>query len=63
MRFLQSLARAIYSRKQLVLIDDVLSGLDWETQRHVWKHVFSEQGLLRRNDTTVVLATHARKLN
>lgn len=45
-----------------MIIDDVLSGLDWGTQRHVWKHVFSEQGLLRRNDITLVLATHARKL-
>lgn len=59
-----SLARAVYSREKVVIIDDVLSGLDWETQRHVWKHVFSEErGLLRRDGITLVLATHARKYN
>lgn len=58
---LQSLARAIYSRKKLVIIDDLLSGLDWATQRHVWTNVFSSNGLLRQNDTTLVPATHACK--
>lgn len=42
-----------------MVVDDVLSGLDWATQRHVWKQVFSEEGILRKNGTTLVLTTHA----
>ncbi len=55
----QSLARALFSRKPVIFVDDVLGGLDWGTQRLVWEKVFGPDGLLRRNGTTVVLATHA----
>lgn len=54
----QALARAIYSRKPLIVADDVLSGLDQTTQRHVWDRVFGPTGLLRRQKSTVILATH-----
>jgi ATP-binding cassette subfamily C (CFTR/MRP) protein 1 len=54
-----SLARALYARKEVVMIDDVLSGLDWTTEELVWDRCFGPQGLLRRHDVTVVLATHA----
>ncbi|KAJ3497319.1 hypothetical protein NLG97_g1989 [Lecanicillium saksenae] len=57
-----SLARAVFSRKQIVFVDDILSGLDWTTQRFVWKEVFGPLGLLRKNNITVVLATHALHL-
>ncbi|KAJ6782693.1 hypothetical protein PWT90_02455 [Aphanocladium album] len=57
-----SLARAIFSRKHIIFVDDVLSGLDWTTQRFVWKEVFGPSGLLRQNNITVVLATHALHL-
>ncbi|KID79154.1 ABC transporter atnG [Metarhizium brunneum] len=57
-----SLARALYSRKPVVVIDDVLSGLDWITQRHVYNRVFAPKGLLRGSKTTVILATHALHL-
>lgn len=55
----QSLARALYSRKSVIVIDDVLSGLDWSTQREVWNRVFGPKGLLQGSKTTVILATHA----
>lgn len=55
------MARAIYSRKRIVLVDDVLSGLDWKTQDHIWSRVFGPTGLFRQSGTTVVLATHTRK--
>ncbi|KAJ6439410.1 ABC multidrug transporter [Purpureocillium lavendulum] len=53
-----ALARAVYAKRKVILVDDVLSGLDWSTQGHVWAGVFGPQGLLRRNQTTVILATH-----
>lgn len=57
-----SLARGLFSRKKIIFVDDVLSGLDWATQRLVWDQVFGPDGLLRKNDITVVLATHALHL-
>ena len=54
-----ALARAIYSRKSIVLLDDVLSQLDNNTQRHVFAHVLGPHGLLRKNNATVVFATHS----
>ncbi|KAH0354202.1 P-loop containing nucleoside triphosphate hydrolase protein, partial [Aureobasidium melanogenum] len=54
-----SLARAIYSRRSLVLLDDVLSGLDTRTERLVFNRVLGPQGILRKMRSTVVLATHA----
>lgn len=54
-----SLARAVYSRRPLVLLDDVLSGLDTRTERLVFNRVLGPQGFLRKMKSTVVLATHA----
>ena len=59
---LQALARAIYSRKDVVVIDDVLSGLDWTTQEFVWDNVFGRHGIFRQHGITVILATHAGKI-
>ncbi|XWX00244.1 hypothetical protein V2A60_008264 [Cordyceps javanica] len=57
-----SLARGLFSRKAIIFVDDVLSGLDWATQRFVWDQVFGVSGLLRKNGVTVLLATHALHL-
>ena len=54
-----ALARAIYSRPDIMLLDDVLSGLDNRTQAVVLARLFGPDGLLRRLRTTVVLATHS----
>ncbi|KAL3421008.1 hypothetical protein PVAG01_07453 [Phlyctema vagabunda] len=56
-----ALARAVYARKSVVLLDDVLSGLDRHTERSVFDGLFGVDGLFRTSlpDTTVVLATHA----
>lgn len=56
-----SLARALYSRKPLVVLDDVLSGLDTRTEKLVFGRTLGPQGLLRKSSSTVVLATHAIK--
>jgi ATP-binding cassette, subfamily C (CFTR/MRP), member 1 len=58
----QGMARAAYSRPHIALFDDTFSGLDAETARNVWSGLFSKEcGILRRYDTTVVLATQASK--
>ena len=54
-----SLARAVYSRKLVLVLDDILSGLDARTERQLFERVFSRRGLLRRNGFTVLFATHA----
>lgn len=54
-----SLARTLYGRRAVVIIDDVLSGLDNTTEKLVFDRVFGRSGLLRQSQTTVVLATHA----
>jgi len=54
-----SLARAVYARKDLIVIDDVLSGLDATTEEKIFARLFSKQGLLRDLGTTVIFVTHA----
>ncbi|KAG8410598.1 hypothetical protein J3459_017074 [Metarhizium acridum] len=53
-----SLARALYSRKSIVFVDDILSSLDAETRAYVWTHVFGSSGLAKQGKVTVILATH-----
>jgi ABC-type multidrug transport system fused ATPase/permease subunit len=54
-----SLARALYARKPVVVVDDVLSGLDKTTEKLVFSRVFGRNGLLRQMQCTIVLATHS----
>ncbi|KAK8054682.1 hypothetical protein PG994_009749 [Apiospora phragmitis] len=56
-----SIARAIYARKLLAILDDVLSGLDAVTKEHVFRRVFGRDGLFRKSGTSVVLAIHSVK--
>ena len=56
-----SIARGLYSRKKLAVLDDVLSGLDSVTEELVFKSVFSRDGLLRKIGAAVILATHSAK--
>ncbi|KAJ5987224.1 hypothetical protein N7451_011589 [Penicillium sp. IBT 35674x] len=53
-----AIARAVYARKRIACFDDVLSGLDNATARHVFNNVFGPTGLLRRLGCMVFLATH-----
>jgi len=52
-----ALARAVYSKHKLILIDDAFSGLDAETEERVFSRLLGARGLLRH--TTVILVTHA----
>ena len=54
-----SLARAVYARKPVVVIDDALSGLDATTSQNVFEALFGRTGLCKAHGMTVVLATHA----
>ncbi|KAJ4255444.1 hypothetical protein NW762_009439 [Fusarium torreyae] len=54
-----AIARAVYSRKPIAIFDDVFSGLDKVTEQIIFTRVFGKKGLLRRNGTTIILATHA----
>ncbi|WXC66418.1 hypothetical protein SNK03_012197 [Fusarium graminearum] len=54
-----AIARAVYSRKPIAIFDDVFSGLDKVTEQIIFTQVFGKDGLLRKNGTTIILATHA----
>ncbi|KFX85837.1 hypothetical protein V490_09379 [Pseudogymnoascus sp. VKM F-3557] len=53
------LARAVYSRQQLLILDDVFSGLDAISEDRIFSRLLGKNGLLRRLGTTVILVTHA----
>lgn len=56
-----SIARAVYSRKPIAILDDVLSGLDVVTEEAVFRGVFGTNGLFKKIGATVILATHSVK--
>lgn len=53
----KALARAFYSRAEMVVIDDILSTLDRGTANLLFASVFGAQGIIKRSKSTVVLAT------
>ncbi|WYZ45022.1 hypothetical protein EsH8_VIII_000338 [Colletotrichum jinshuiense] len=57
-----ALARAVYSRPTVVLLDDVFSGMDAHTAHHVSTRLIGPDGLLRRQHATVIIATHSHKI-
>jgi ABC-type bacteriocin/lantibiotic exporter with double-glycine peptidase domain len=57
-----AIARAVYARKNIAIFDDIFSSLDAGTQQLLFSRVFGADGLLRTQETTVVLATHALSL-
>ncbi|KAJ8611715.1 hypothetical protein MRB53_037826 [Persea americana] len=54
-----SLARALYARTSTVILDDVLTGLDRKTEQAVLESVFGKTGLVKRERTSVVMATNS----
>ncbi|TQS33505.1 hypothetical protein Golomagni_06148, partial [Golovinomyces magnicellulatus] len=55
-----ALARAVYSRPSIILLDDVLSALDKSTAGAIFSRLFERRGLLKATlKTTVILATHS----
>jgi len=54
-----SIARALYVESDLLIFDDILSGLDADTEELVFNRVFGPAGLLKQRGATVVLCTHS----
>ncbi|KAF5532006.1 multidrug resistance-associated 1 [Fusarium phyllophilum] len=54
-----ALARAVYSKAGVFILDDVFSGQDASTEELIYRMLFSEAGLLRELGTTVVCVTNA----
>ena len=54
-----AIARALYSRKRLMIFDDVFGTLDQRTAKNVFRKVFGPDGLLRRLGLTAVLVTQS----
>ncbi|KAJ9087838.1 hypothetical protein DSO57_1029157 [Entomophthora muscae] len=52
-----SLARAVYARADIYLLDDPLSAVDAHVGKHIFTRVLGNEGILR--DKTRVLVTHA----
>ena len=53
----KALARAVYARRKIVIMDDVLGGLDNTTEHHVFHSLLGHDGLLRQMNTTVVIVS------
>jgi ATP-binding cassette subfamily C (CFTR/MRP) protein 1 len=54
-----TLARALYARDDLLLLDDVLSGLDVNSECHIHQHVLGKDGLASRLSMVVILVTRS----
>ncbi|KAJ6020781.1 multidrug resistance-associated protein [Penicillium herquei] len=53
-----ALARALYARRKLLLLDDIFSALDRETKTNIISRLFGADGLVRKANLTVILVTH-----
>lgn len=56
-----SLARAVYARRKIIILDDALSGLDATTENHIFHSLFGDLGLLREIGTSIIVASSAVK--
>lgn len=56
-----ALARALYVDTKLVILDDVFSGLDANTEDQISRRIFGRDGLLHRRNATTVLCTNSHK--
>ncbi|KAK9581548.1 hypothetical protein V6Z93_008761 [Aspergillus fumigatus] len=57
--WLQALARALFARRDILLLDDTFSGLDGETEQAIFDNLFGITGIIRRLRTTVVLVSNS----
>ncbi len=54
----QALARAVYNRKPIIILDDVFKGLDADTYDKCFSAILGPRGLLRRSRRAIIMATH-----
>lgn len=57
-----AIARAVYSRQELIVFDDTFSGLDSRTKNMVFNNLLGNKGLLRTGGITVLMATSDSEL-
>ncbi|KAK5626723.1 hypothetical protein RRF57_002438 [Xylaria bambusicola] len=55
----EALARALFARCDILLLDDTFSGLDGDTERTIFDNLFKPTGLLRQQKTTVILVSNS----
>ena len=58
----QSIARALYSKREFMIFDDVLSGLDAATENKVFTQVFGPDGILRQGNMSALVVTSSCEL-
>lgn len=56
-----ALARALYSRRDVLIFDDIFSALDATTSSKIAKALFGPHGYLRENGKTTILVTSSKK--
>nr|WOF01069.1 canalicular multispecific organic anion transporter 1 [Corynespora cassiicola] len=56
-----TLARAVYAQKDIIILDDCISGLDSHTENRIWHGLLGREGLLRRCRSTVLIASSSAK--
>jgi ABC-type bacteriocin/lantibiotic exporter with double-glycine peptidase domain len=54
-----ALARALYARPKIAILDDVLSALDKRTKTTVVERLLGDAGIFQKIGCTVILVTHA----
>ncbi|KAF7939946.1 uncharacterized protein EAE98_000073 [Botrytis deweyae] len=54
-----TLARALFSRSDILLLDDTFSGLDGDTERTIFDNLFGSSGLVKRLKITVILVSNS----
>ncbi|KAK4867830.1 hypothetical protein LT330_007489 [Penicillium expansum] len=56
-----ALARAVYARRKIMILDDALSGLDATTENHIFHSLFGPRGLLKEIEASVIVASSSVK--
>ncbi|TQV95962.1 ABC transporter [Cordyceps javanica] len=57
-----SLARALFSRPKMLVLDDFVSAIDGKTRKHIVQRLFGQTGWLKRRGCTVIFAMHATSM-
>ncbi|KAH8701117.1 putative ABC multidrug transporter [Talaromyces proteolyticus] len=56
-----ALARAVYARKKLVILDDPFSGLDTSTENHIFHSLMGKSGIWRAMQVTILIVSSSAK--
>ncbi|KAJ5714058.1 uncharacterized protein N7483_011239 [Penicillium malachiteum] len=56
-----ALARAVYARRKIIILDDALSGLDATTENNIFYNLFGTMGLLKEIGTSIIIASSSVK--